>query len=64
MFTANQILFRCAVADVSMLFEMYATNGDSGYAWMYAASEIDSAYYSYVRNVAAMCAMLRSDSPI
>lgn len=59
-FTANQILFRCAVADASSLFEMYATNGDSGYAGMYAASEIDGAYYSYVRNVAVRLTHLKS----
>lgn len=51
-YSANQVLFRCAAADADSLFEMYATNGDNAYTGMYAASEIDGAYYSYVRNVA------------
>ena len=59
-FTANQILFRCAVADASSLFEMYATNGDSVYAGMYAATEVDGAYYSYVRNVAVRLTHLKT----
>ena len=27
-YSANQILYRCAVADADSLYEMYATNGD------------------------------------
>jgi Fimbrial protein. len=51
-YTANQILFRCAVADASSLYEFYATNGDSTYAGMYTTSEVDGAYYDYAKNVA------------
>lgn len=51
-YSPNQILFRCAVADASSLYEMYATNGDSAYAGMYASSEVDGAYYDVAKNVA------------
>ncbi|WNN46155.1 MULTISPECIES: fimbrial usher protein StbD [Winslowiella] len=59
-YSANQILFRCAVADADSLYEMYATNGDNTYTGMYAASEIDGAYYSYMRNVAVRLTNLRT----
>nr|WP_233268551.1 fimbrial usher protein StbD [Pantoea sp. BAV 3049] len=52
-YSSNQILFRCQLADASSLFEMYATNGDNEYTGMYAASEVDGAYYDVVKNVAA-----------
>ena len=51
-YTANQILFRCAVADADSLYEFYATNGDATYAGKYTTSEVDGAYYDYVKNVA------------
>lgn len=51
-YSAKQVLFRCAVSDGSALYEMYATNGDNAYTGTYAVSEVDGAYYSYVKNVA------------
>lgn len=51
-YSANQILYRCAVADANSLFEMYATNGDSTYAGRYTTSEVDGAYYDVAANVA------------
>lgn len=51
-YSPNQILYRCAVADASSLYEMYATNGDSAYAGMYASSEVDGAYYDVAKNIA------------
>lgn len=51
-FSPNQILFRCSVNDADSLFEMYATNGDNAYTGMFAASEIEGAYYSIMKNVA------------
>lgn len=51
-YSAKQVLFRCDVADKSNIFEMYATNGDNAYTGMFAASEIEGAYYSFVKNVA------------
>lgn len=51
-FTAQQVLFRCAVADADSIYEMYATNGDNAYSGMYTVGDIDNAYYSYVKNVA------------
>lgn len=51
-YSANQILYRCAVADADSLYEMYATNGDSPYAGQYITSEVDGAYYDVAANVA------------
>lgn len=51
-YSANQILFRCALEDASSLYEMYATNGDSTYAGKYLVSDIDGAYYDVAKNVA------------
>ncbi|WP_202403365.1 fimbrial usher protein StbD [Pantoea sp. Taur] len=51
-YSPNQILYRCAVADAGSLYEMYATNGDSAYAGMYASSEVSGAYYDVAKNVA------------
>ncbi|ENZ7914667.1 fimbrial usher protein StbD [Klebsiella aerogenes] len=51
-YTSNQILFRCNIVDAGSLFEMYATNGDSPYAGMNSAGEIDGAYYDVAKNVA------------
>jgi len=59
-YTSNQILFRCAVADADSLYEMYATNGDNTWTGMYAASEVEGAYYSYVRNVAVRLTNLKT----
>jgi len=51
-YSPNQILYRCAVTDAGSLYEMYATNGDSPYAGMYASSEVEGAYYDVAKNVA------------
>lgn len=51
-YTPNQILYRCAQADADKLYEMYATNGDSPFAGKNSTSEVDGAYYDYVKNVA------------
>ena len=51
-YSSNQILYRCSVSDASSLYEMYATNGDNAYTGMYAASEVDGAYYDQEKNVA------------
>ncbi|MBP2199565.1 fimbrial usher protein StbD [Pantoea cypripedii] len=51
-YTANQILYRCDVADADSLYEMYATNGDDAYTGRYTTSEVDGAYYDQAKNVA------------
>lgn len=51
-YSANQILYRCAVADADSLYEMYSTNGDSPYAGMYSVSDVEGAYYDVAKNVA------------
>ncbi|KGT92779.1 fimbrial protein [Enterobacter cancerogenus] len=59
-YSPNQILYRCAVADAGSLYEMYATNGDSAYAGMYASSEVSGAYYDVAKNVAVRMTNLTS----
>lgn len=51
-YTANQILYRCGIADASSLYEMYATNGDYNTAGKYSTTEVDGAYYDKAKNVA------------
>lgn len=51
-YSANQILYRCAVADADSLYEMYSTNGDSTYAGKYSVSDVEGAYYDVAKNVA------------
>ncbi|MRG34118.1 fimbrial usher protein StbD [Enterobacter cancerogenus] len=51
-YTANQILYRCELADADSLYEMYATNGDNAYTGMYTVSDVDGAYYDVAMNVA------------
>ncbi|ELW1649006.1 fimbrial usher protein StbD [Enterobacter oligotrophicus] len=51
-YTANQILFRCDEAAVNAgLYEFYSTNGDENYSGKNASSEVEGAYYTYVKNV-------------
>lgn len=51
-YTANQILYRCDLADAGSLYEMYATNGDDTWGGRYETQEVEGAYYTYVANVA------------
>lgn len=51
-YTANQILYRCDLADADSLYEMYSTNGDNDRAGKQATDEVEGAYFDYVRNVA------------
>jgi len=51
-YSPNQILYRCSVEDAGSLYEMYATNGDSPFAGMYASDEVEGAYYDVAKNVA------------
>lgn len=51
-YTANQILYRCALADADSLYEMYATNGDNAYTGKWTVSDVDGAYYDVAKNVA------------
>lgn len=59
-YSSNQILYRCSINDASLLYEMYATNGDSTFAGMYPASEIQGAYYDPEKNVAVRMTNLRT----
>ncbi|MEZ6878811.1 fimbrial usher protein StbD [Enterobacter sp. KBR-315C3_2022] len=51
-YTANQILYRCVLADADSLYEMYATNGDNAYTGKWTVSDVDGAYYDVAKNVA------------
>ncbi|HBQ6237241.1 TPA: fimbrial usher protein StbD [Klebsiella quasipneumoniae subsp. similipneumoniae] len=52
-YSPNQILFRCdATAVAAGLYEFYSTNGDENYSGKNITSEVDGAYYTYVKNVA------------
>ncbi|MFT4246991.1 MAG: fimbrial usher protein StbD [Pseudomonas sp.] len=52
-YSANQVLFRCDASLEGTLYEYYSTNGDNAYTGQWAASEVDGAYYTWVRNVAS-----------
>lgn len=51
-YAANQILYRCALADAGSLLEFYATNGDDDTGGRYETEEVEGAYYTAMANVA------------
>ena len=52
-YEANQILYRCALADADSLYEMYSLRGQGyNYLGYQITDEIEDGYYSYVKNVA------------
>ncbi|HBI6868929.1 TPA: fimbrial usher protein StbD [Enterobacter cancerogenus] len=59
-FSANQILFRCALADADSLYEVYATQSYSAYAGANETSDIPGAYHTYVRGVAIRLTNMKS----
>ncbi|WP_235801371.1 fimbrial usher protein StbD [Yersinia pekkanenii] len=54
-YNPEQVLFRCAAADVDQLFEMYATNGDNAFSGHNEdgaiGGNVPSGYATYVSNV-------------
>ncbi|EQB7866713.1 TPA: fimbrial usher protein StbD [Citrobacter amalonaticus] len=57
---ANQIYFRCDVAEIGKVYEYYATNGDDAWGGREAVAGIEGAYYTYVKNVALRLTNLKT----
>lgn len=61
-YTANQILFRCALTDANSLYEIYGTNSTYDQYGAREVPDVVSAYYTYVKNVAIRFTNLKTGS--
>ena len=59
-FTANQILYKCALADAGSLYEFYATQSYSALAGLNETSDIEGAYHTYYNGLAIRLTNLKT----
>jgi type 1 fimbria pilin len=59
-FTANQILYKCDLADAGSLYEFYATQSYSALAGLNETSDIEGAYHTYYNGLAIRLTNLKT----
>lgn len=59
-FTANQILYKCDLADAGSLYEFYSTQSYSALAGLNETSDIEGAYHTYYNGMAIRLTNLKT----